>query len=253
MSNASFASQDLITRQIRHLVGVHVESQAKIRPHFFLAGPSGTGKSFLTKSVCEQMEVPYFEVNAAQLTGEGLSGNSLSKALRPLRQHWHQPNVIFVDEFDKLFQRNGESTEGFRSGVQDEFLHVLEAKNASIFTDYGKYEPVQVDNSLFIFAGAFGGRQISDLKDLREAGMRTEFVGRVPLVFSTKTIPVDELKKALPKMVLFQRYLGMNTNITEKQAVKDICALMEKQIKNSDLGIRLLTSVIHTYFMKDIK
>lgn len=251
--SASFASQSLISRQIRHLINVHVESQAEIRPHFFLAGPSGTGKSYLTKTICEQAEVPYFEINAAQLTSEGLSGNSLSKALRPLRQHWHLPNVCFVDEFDKLFQRNGESAEGFRSAVQDEFLHVLEAKNASIFTDYGKYEPVEVDNTLFIFAGAFSGRKIDDLKDLREAGMRTEFIGRVPLVFSTQAIPMNELKLALPKMALFQNYLRMNQDVTEKVAVKEICALMEKQIKNSDLGIRLLSSVIHQYFMRGIK
>ena len=152
-----FPSQEKIASQIRHLIGVHMESEAEIRPHFFLTGPSGSGKSYLTKSIAEEFKAPYFEINAAQLTAEGLSGNSLSKAMRPLREHWNKPNVIFVDEFDKLFQRNGETTENFRSQVQDEFLHMLEAKNASIFTDYGKYEPVRVDNSLFIFGGAFSG------------------------------------------------------------------------------------------------
>lgn len=248
-----FPSQDVVSRQIRHLLQVHMESEAKIRPHFFLTGPSGSGKSYLTKTICDQKEVPFFEINAAQLTAEGLSGNSLSKALRPLREHWHQPNVIFVDEFDKLFQRNGESTESFRNQVQDEFLHVLEAKNASIFTDYGKYEPVKVDNTLFIFAGAFSGQKIDTLVALKEAGMRTEFVGRVPLVFSTSAITIDELRKALPKMVLFQRYLQMYPAVQEKAAIKEICSMMEAQIKKTDLGVRLLNSCVHQYFMKDIK
>lgn len=248
-----FPSQNLISRQIRHLVSVHVESQAEIRPHFFLTGPTGSGKSYLTKTICDSMEIPYFEMNAAQLTAEGLSGNSLSKAMRPLREIWDKPNICFVDEFDKLFKRNGESTEGFRSQVQDEFLHVLESKNASIFTDYGKYEPVKVENTLFIFAGAFNGFEIKDIQSLREAGMRPEFVGRVPLVFTTNSIPIEELRAALPKVKLFRNYLAMYPQTVQRHAIKEICAMMEKQIKQADLGVRMLNSCIHQYFMKDVK
>lgn len=246
-----FPSQEKITNQIRHLINIHVSSEGEIRPHFFLTGPSGSGKSYLTKIISESFDIPYFEINAAQMTAEGLSGNSLSKALRPLREHWNKPNIIFIDEFDKLFQRNGESTEGFRSQVQDEFLHLLEAKNASIFTDYGKYEPVRIDKSLFIFAGAFSGQQIDTLDALRETGLRTEFIGRVPLVFSTQAIPLKELKDALPKTSLFKNYIEM-TKENPKVAVKEINKLLESQIKQLDLGVRLLHSVIHQYFMRNV-
>ncbi len=247
-----FPSQEKIASQIRHLIGVHMESEAEIRPHFFLTGPSGSGKSYLTKSIAEEFKAPYFEINAAQLTAEGLSGNSLSKAMRPLREHWNKPNVIFVDEFDKLFQRNGETTENFRSQVQDEFLHMLEAKNASIFTDYGKYEPVRVDNSLFIFGGAFSGQQIDNLPALREAGLRTEFVGRVPLVFCTKPVTLDELKAALPHTKLFKNYIAI-TGIKPRDAIREINKMLAEQIEQLDLGIRMLHSTIHQFFMGDIK
>lgn len=247
-----FPSQVKVASQIRHLINVHVDSEALIRPHFFLTGPSGSGKSFLTKIIAEDFDIPYFEINAAQVTAEGLSGNSLSKALRPLREHWHKPNVIFIDEFDKLFQRNGETTEGFRSQVQDEFLHMLESTNASIFTDYGKYEPVKIENSLFIFAGAFSGQKIDTLDALRESGLRTEFVGRVPLVFSTEAITLQELKNALPDTDLFNRYLKM-TKANKNKAIKDINVMLEDQLKQLDLGVRLLHSCIHQYFMRHIK
>ena len=120
MSYYVFPQQEAVHANIKKTLAVFKASEAKIRPHFHLTGPSGTGKTHLLKTVCEFLKMPFIEVSAAQLTAEGLSGNSLSKALRNLRLHWNEPNVIFVDEFDKLFQRNGEHTEGFRSAVQDE-------------------------------------------------------------------------------------------------------------------------------------
>ena len=102
-----FPSQEKIFGQLSHILGVFKDSEADIRPHSHLTGPSGSGKSFLLKMVCDEHKIPMIEVNAAGLTTEGLSGNSLSKALRKLREHWNEPNVIFVDEFDKLFLRNG--------------------------------------------------------------------------------------------------------------------------------------------------
>ena len=246
-----FTSQQEASRKIHHLINVHVESKCKIRPHCIITGPSGSGKSFLTNSIYKQLDVPFFELNAAQITQEGLSGNSLTKAMRPLRDHWNQPNVIFVDEFDKLLQQNGEKTENFRSGVQDEFLQLLESKYASVFTDYGKYEPVLCENSLFIFAGAFSGAEITQTEDLRALGLRTEFVGRVPLVISTKQVTIEELRKALPKLKLFNDYLSLYPSVNKGSACKAIIKLIEEQHKNN-LGIRLLNSVTHQYFMKDM-
>lgn len=247
-----FPSQEKINSQITHLMNVFVESGGNIRPHFHLTGPSGSGKSFLIGQVAEALKVPFLEVNAAGLTAEGLSGNSLSKALRKLREHWNGPNVIFVDEFDKLFQRNGETTEGFRSMVQDEFLTALESKYTSIFTDYGKYEPIRIDNSLFIFAGAYSNQSITSISELKDAGMRTEFVGRVPLVFSTKEVPITEIKKHITDVVLFQYYMQMFPQTNKANAIKQIASMLEKQQRELPIGIRLLNSTIHQYFMKEL-
>lgn len=247
-----FPQQQKFCAQLDHVLNVLVTSEAAIRPHFHLTGPSGSGKSYLVNQRAKLHNIPFIELNAAQITAEGLSGNSLSKALRGLRQHWNVPNIIFVDEFDKLFQRNGETTESFRSIVQDEFLTALESKYASIFTDYGKYEPIRIDNSLFIFAGAYSNQKISTIKELRDAGLRTEFVGRVPLVFSTEEVPLDELKKHLKRVGLFQEYMKLYPKICPRQAAKEICDLLAEQQKDMAIGIRLLNSCIHQFFMKDI-
>lgn len=255
MSNIiTFPQQNKLVAQIRHIMTVHKESEAEIRPHFHLTGPSGSGKSYLVGNIADEVGLKVIEINAAGLTAEGLSGNSLSKALRKLREHWNEPNVIFVDEFDKLFQRNGETTEGFRSMVQDEFLTALESKYASIFTDYGKYEPVQINKSLFVFAGAYSNQKITNISELQSAGLRTEFVGRVPLVLSTEEVPLAELRKHIAKTQLFQSYSRYHSlsRDQERKAVSWIITRMEEQKKEMTIGIRLLNSTIHQYFMKDI-
>ena len=43
------------------------------------------------------------EINGAQLTKEGTSGNSLSKALALIKNFEQNLVLVFVDEFDKLF------------------------------------------------------------------------------------------------------------------------------------------------------
>lgn len=247
----SFPSQESVKRQITTLLRTHKDSEATIRPHFFLTGPSGTGKSYLTGSICTALKLPMIEINGAQLTAEGLSGNSLSKAMRKLREHWNEPNVVFVDEFDKLFQRNGETTEGFRSNVQDEFLTMLESKYTSIFGEYGKFDQVVVENSLFIFAGAFSNQKIHTLADLKAAGLRNEFVGRVPLVLHTDEIPLKELEDALSKHSLFLSYVNFR-KCDPKAEVKGVMLKLRELNEDMNLGIRLLNSAIHMHFLKEL-
>jgi ATP-dependent protease Clp ATPase subunit len=247
-----FPQQERFNAQASHIISIHQQTEAAIRPHFHVTGPSGSGKSFLIKKICEELKMPFLEINAAGLTSEGISGNSLSKGLRKLREYWNEPNVIFVDEFDKLFVRNGETTEGFRHAVQDEFLMALESKYTSVFTDYGKYEPVKIDNSLFIFAGAYSNQKIEDIMALKDAGLRTEFVGRVPLVLYTEEVPLHELKKHIEKLDLWKSYIKLFPQTPKQSAIRWIVNRMQEQSRETPIGIRLMNSTIHQYFMKDI-
>lgn len=242
--------QQAVYAAMKHIFEVHQKSEARIRPHFHLTGPSGSGKTYLLGLLCEELKMPFVELNAAGLTAEGLSGNSLSKALRKLRDNWQEPNVIFVDEFDKLFQRNGETTEGFRSAVQDEFLTALESKYTSVFGEYGKYDQIVVSNSLFIFAGAYSNQEITSIQGLKDAGLRTEFVGRVPLVLATQEIPTDELKRMIKETALFKDYLGLFPQAKAATAAKAIGAMIEEQNRELKIGVRLLNSCTHQYFMQ---
>lgn len=175
---------------IQKIFKIFLTSEAEIRPHFILTGPSGSGKSHVIQTLADVMDIKYFDINAASLTKEGISGNSLSKALTPLLNMGNKPCICFVDEFDKLFISGNVNTalaHESTNGVQNEFLKVLEG-SASVFGEYGKYVPIKTNNVLFVFAGAFNGEENIDMDRLREFGLKTEFLGRVGLCFAMQKV-----------------------------------------------------------------
>lgn len=73
-----FPSQEKIFGQLDHILSVFKNSEAEIRPHSHLTGPSGSGKSFLLKMVCEEHKIPMIEVNAAAAAHDKQSGEKKS-------------------------------------------------------------------------------------------------------------------------------------------------------------------------------
>lgn len=232
---------------------VFKNSECVIRPHLILTGPSGSGKSHLVKEVADELELPLLAVNAAGLTKEGVSGNSLSKALSPLRNVGDSPAIIFCDEFDKLFIAGavGESTHDSLAGVQNEFLTVLENETAAVFGDYGKYVNVPVNKCLFVFAGAFNGEKDIDIERLKELGVRNEFLGRVALCFSTEKPSVDSLIEFLHSSELLSDYLKVIPGQQKRATViKKLTALVEQNYSKNTLGVRMVNNLIHQHFLQ---
>lgn len=94
MSEKIIGQSDVV-KEISKILDIFVASNAKIRPHFILAGSSGSGKSYSIKSLCKEKDIQMVEINAAQITKEGTSGNSLSKSLSPLANYKHRNAVVF--------------------------------------------------------------------------------------------------------------------------------------------------------------
>lgn len=239
---------------IRKIVKIFKTSEGNIRPHFTLTGPSGSGKSWAIQAIADELEVGYMEINAAQLTKEGTSGNSLSKALAPIQQHPNVPMIIFVDEFDKLFisgNSNSSLAHETTNGVQNEFLKVLESDEASVFGDYGKYHQVSVKNALFIFAGAFNGEENIDIDRLRDFGIKTEFIGRVGLVYNLEKLSLNDLILILEDSKLLRDYLTLfEGSANKKECVKTISKFIKENYEQNTLGARLVNSLIHQYFIR---
>ena len=250
------SKQENTIKSIERIMEIFKNSEGKIKPHYILTGPSGSGKSYALQSLAENLELDYMEINAAQLTKEGTSGNSLSKALAPLANHGDKPTIVFVDEFDKLFisgNSNSSLAHETTNGVQNEFLKVLESDEASVFGDYGKYIHISVDKVLFVFAGAFNGEPDITIDRLREFGIKTEFIGRVGLVYNLEKLTVEDLINILKNSTLLQNYLSLFEKVNENHCIKLISGFIERNYENNTLGARLVTTLIHQYFIRNGK
>lgn len=238
--------------QIRRILNIFSSSEAEIRPHFIVTGPSGSGKSHTIQCLAEELELNCFEINAAGLTKEGTAGNSLSKALTPLLQSGGQPTICFVDEFDKLFisgNSNSSLAHETTNGVQNEFLKVLEG-TASVYGDFGKYVNIKTDNVLFVFAGAFNGEENIDLDRLREFGIKTEFLGRVGLAYGLEKVTLAEMANILNNSKLLANYLSLFPDVQKDQVTTVIMNILETNYEKNTIGVRMINTLIHQFFIE---
>jgi ATP-dependent protease Clp ATPase subunit len=246
--------QEGVRKNLEHIFSIFKVSQGKIRPHFILTGSSGTGKTFIVKSLCEEKKIVFFEINAAQITKEGMSGNSLSKCLTGLKQFQDSPVIIFVDEWDKLYLSETSDT-NYNSmatlGVQNEFLKVLEAKTTQVFGTYGKYDTIDVSKVLFIFAGAFNNAQGITPKKLKTYGVKTEFLGRVNLLYSTDDLTVQDLVDILKSSQLLRDYVKLFKINNEETVLKYLTEKILSGFEDNIIGARMVNSEIHKYFITE--
>lgn len=249
-------AQEHLERSLENIFRIHKSSDGLIRPHFFLTGASGTGKTHTIQKLAEEWDMPFIEINAATLTKEGTAGSSLTKAMVPLAAYQNTPSICFVDEFDKLFlagNSNSDTAHEITVGVQNEFLKVVESDRAPVFGEYGKYPIINIGKVLFIFAGAFNGEENIDQNRLLEMGVKTEFLGRVNLVYETKPVELDDLLLILENSELLAHYFDLY-ELDESEEEKALIVLREavtKTYEGNQFGIRLINGLIHRYFIQD--
>lgn len=244
--------QDELIDDLRKIFKIFISSECLIRPHFILTGESGTGKTLAINSLCVENKIHFIEVSAAQLTKEGTSGNSLSKALSPLLRIGKSPVVIFVDEFDKLFisgNSNDSLAHESTTGVQNEFLSMLESNITSVFGDYGKYINASVENALFVFSGAFNNQKDIDIDFLRKIGVKTEFLGRVGLIYNTNKLTLDNMYQIIDENPLINYYEELFDDIDREKAILDIKTFVRDNYDMNTLGARMINTLIHQYFI----
>lgn len=156
-------------------------------------------------------------------------------------------------EWDKLFiSGNSNSNKATESTteVQNEFLKILEGDNATVFGSYGSYDNVSVRNILFVFAGAFNNEKDISLDRLREMGVKTEFLGRVSLVFNTAPLSIENLYTILEQSTLLSRYLALFSNVNKEDVLECLKFHVKKNFEMNTLGARLINTLIHQYFIK---
>ena len=255
MSNV-IVGQESARKEISRIFDIFNASEGFLRPHFILTGESGSGKSYIIKSLAKSKGFNFLEINTAQITKEGTSGNSLSKALAPIVNYKNKLTIVFCDEFDKLFlsdNTNDSMANAATIGVQNEFLKLLESDTTQVFGDYGHYNTADISKTLFVFAGAFNNTEEINLDKLRDFGIKTEFLGRVGLVYNLQKLTLDDLYFILENSDILTAYLDLFPEVDRMTALTDIKEAIKENYDMNDLGARMVNTLIHQYFVKDGK
>lgn len=234
------------TQSIEKILNVYLQSDMQIRPHFFLTGSTGSGKTHTVTVLAEMLGIQLININCAQLTNEGIAGNSISKALAPLSDHQNSPIIVFMDEFDKAIGKESEVTSG---AVQQEILKLIEDDTTEVFGNYGKYNRVQTSNVLFIFAGSFAGANVKNINELLNHNVRPELLGRVGLHYHVERASLNVLIGLVEQSELLNEYLEIFTSRDRQESIDRIVDELSAQYQNNIIGVRIVNSLIHQYFI----
>lgn len=143
------------------------------KPNILILGPTGSGKTYLVRTLAKMLGVPFVKADATKFSETGIVGEDAEDVVRGLVDaaggdvELAQYGMVYIDEVDKITTGGGTGSGGWSGRqVQSNFLKIMEETEVSVknnlraslsdmFGGGGKEETVSTKFILFIFSGAF--------------------------------------------------------------------------------------------------
>ena len=160
------------------------------KSNIICVGNSGTGKTFMLKTLAKYLHIPFYIQDSCTLTASGYVGDDVENCILGLLRDCNfnviaaQHGIVVLDEFDKL-SRKGENPSITRDvggeGVQQSLLKLVEGNIVNVPPNGGRKHPeqecipVDTSNILFFGIGAFDGLEkiIEKRKNRKAIGFNT--------------------------------------------------------------------------------